>query len=277
MNVTAVGAAAGWVAVNPCGVASEVSNLNMIDLNPVPNAVAVGLTSGAVCVLSNVAVDVVLDVTGWYGPGAPLRLQALPAPLRVYDTREAGIGRRAGGSTTRCRSGPGRDAGRQHQPHRGHTARKWVRHSMGLHTDQAVHVGTQPGRRPDTTEPRGRAVGRRRNAVSVHTGAGRSGDRSAWCVGTSRWRAVDHRSGARRRYTRQVWWPTLGCRKHARRGFRFARRSGRRDRGAVERDRRRRGRAWLRRRSGPARRRVRLPATSTHSVHRRHRTRSPSV
>ena len=71
LNVTATGAAtAGFVTVFPCGAAPPLaSNLNYVANQVVPNQVTVGLgPAGDVCFTSLVDVDLVVDVTGAYGP-----------------------------------------------------------------------------------------------------------------------------------------------------------------------------------------------------------------
>lgn len=86
LNVTATNpAAAGFVTVWPCGEPRPLaSNLNMDAGQTVAGAVLVGVGDGAVCAWANVATDLVVDVQGWFGPGAGYE----PAvPRRLLDSR----------------------------------------------------------------------------------------------------------------------------------------------------------------------------------------------
>ena len=79
-------AAAGFVAVTPCGQApSGTSNLNFAAGATAANLVVVAPGSdGSICVTSNVATHVVVDVFGAFTPAASL---GLVAPARLVDTR----------------------------------------------------------------------------------------------------------------------------------------------------------------------------------------------
>ncbi len=92
LNITAVGSAgAGFLTAYPCGASVPgVSNLNMAAGQTVPNAVLVAPgVGGKVCIISSVAVDVLIDVSGYFAGGSDIRL--LAQPTRVLDTR-GGLG-----------------------------------------------------------------------------------------------------------------------------------------------------------------------------------------
>jgi hypothetical protein len=87
LTVTGVaGRSPGWVAAFPCDAPALTSVVNVEPGEIVANTAFVKLAAdGTVCVQSNVAVDVVLDVNGWVAPaGDEHRAQA---PTRLVDTR----------------------------------------------------------------------------------------------------------------------------------------------------------------------------------------------
>lgn len=87
--VHAIDAAAdAHVTVWPCDVAMPVvSSLNVSRRGSVTNAVDVRVSpAGEVCLYASAAVHLVVDLAGWYGPGATTRYHAVPAS-RVVDTR----------------------------------------------------------------------------------------------------------------------------------------------------------------------------------------------
>ena len=92
LNVTAVTPdGSGFVTVWPCAVARPLaSNLNYsrgsIDANGV---IAPVDSSGKACLYSHVATDIVVDITGWFGPGATngSEFQAI-TPRRLVDSRD---------------------------------------------------------------------------------------------------------------------------------------------------------------------------------------------
>ncbi len=90
--------APGYVTAYPCGVQPpDASNLNFMAGQTIPNAVIAQVgAGGAVCLYASTATHLVVDVNGWFPPGAgfgPL------SPDRALDTR-LGAGMRAGGSVT---------------------------------------------------------------------------------------------------------------------------------------------------------------------------------
>jgi hypothetical protein len=101
LNVTAVAPnQAAYVRVAPCGEDPLVSSLNVQAGQIVANAAVVALSaSDTLCVTANAATDVVLDVTGWYGPGGG-DSTSVQTPTRLVDTRSALGGTRlpAGGT-----------------------------------------------------------------------------------------------------------------------------------------------------------------------------------
>ena len=88
LTVTADRAAAiGYVSAYGCGSPrTETSVLNPDPKLPSPNLVVVPIdTTGRICLYTQYATDLLVDVTGWFVPeGAPLREMA---PARVLDTR----------------------------------------------------------------------------------------------------------------------------------------------------------------------------------------------
>ncbi len=91
VNVTAVGPArAGYFTVWPCGAPMPVaSNVNFTPGSVVANGVVAALgAGGAICIFSDQASDVLVDVLGWFGGGGqPAFVGA--NPLRLVDTRNA--------------------------------------------------------------------------------------------------------------------------------------------------------------------------------------------
>jgi hypothetical protein len=87
LNATAVGAAApAYLTVFPCGPLPPTSTVNYAAGEARPNNAIVGLSGGRVCVYSYAATDVLLDLTGAFGPTG---LSYKPTvPTRVLDTRQ---------------------------------------------------------------------------------------------------------------------------------------------------------------------------------------------
>ncbi|MEZ5215329.1 MAG: hypothetical protein R2705_02020 [Ilumatobacteraceae bacterium] len=104
INLTVTGPAAdGWAVIWPCGTAQpSTSNINFGVNRDAANAAVVRVgTAGALCLVSSVNADFVIDVSGYFPAGSSL--QTLGAPVRVLDTRVGsatddhwyeGIGRR---------------------------------------------------------------------------------------------------------------------------------------------------------------------------------------
>jgi hypothetical protein len=89
MNVTAVGASAdGFMTVYPCGEPVPLaSNLNYSKGRDIANSVlAKPGVGGKVCFYSDKAVDIVVDVSGYFGATSTFRPIV---PIRDLDTREA--------------------------------------------------------------------------------------------------------------------------------------------------------------------------------------------
>jgi hypothetical protein len=78
----------GFAKVYPCGEAPpDISNINFVAGRDVANQAVVKLGPGqAVCAVTSVRTDVVVDLLGWFGPGATKEF--VPAnPQRMLDTR----------------------------------------------------------------------------------------------------------------------------------------------------------------------------------------------
>ena len=77
---------AGWLVAWPCDEDRPIaSNINFVTGQTAANAVLAKIDSaGDVCVASNAAIDVVVDITGTFGPESPYHPMT---PTRVLDTR----------------------------------------------------------------------------------------------------------------------------------------------------------------------------------------------
>jgi hypothetical protein len=87
LNVTGVnGSRPGFMTVFPCsGAVPNTSTVNYVAGEARPNNTIVGLTAGAVCVYSDAATEVLVDLLGAFGPSG-LGYEPTP-PIRVLDTR----------------------------------------------------------------------------------------------------------------------------------------------------------------------------------------------
>ncbi|MBI5087944.1 MAG: putative Ig domain-containing protein [Actinobacteria bacterium] len=93
LNVTATSAAlSGYITVFSCDVARPpTSNVNFLANQTVASSVSVSLDgSGRVCLVSDVATDVVIDLNGAYSPSEGIGRLAAADPYRIADTREGG-------------------------------------------------------------------------------------------------------------------------------------------------------------------------------------------
>ena len=106
LNLTVVDAVRpGWLLAFPCGSAPPLaSNLNFLAVEDRAGAAIVGIGSGgAVCLLSNVDVNVIVDLSAYYAPVPDFGTTGVTQPLRgtrVFDSR-LGIG----GSSTALAAG----------------------------------------------------------------------------------------------------------------------------------------------------------------------------
>ena len=94
LNVTATDTAGnGYLTVHPCSVARPLaSSVNYAAGRTVPNNVTVALGStGKVCIYTQVAAHIVVDLDGWYSPTAPggAGLETV-TPSRLLDSRNSG-------------------------------------------------------------------------------------------------------------------------------------------------------------------------------------------
>jgi SpoIID/LytB domain protein len=82
----------GFISVYPCApTRPTVSNVNVPQGGTIANHVQVGVTTtGEICVYVHATMHVIVDVSGWYGPGATTDFVAV-SPTRVIDTR-IGVG-----------------------------------------------------------------------------------------------------------------------------------------------------------------------------------------
>jgi hypothetical protein len=102
LSVTAVAPGRGFFTVFPCAAGRPAtSNVNARAGIPTPNLVVAMMDSTRrICVYSNHRSDVVIDIAGWWGPGAD-RFTAI-APVRAYDSRIDGGGGRLPGGVARA-------------------------------------------------------------------------------------------------------------------------------------------------------------------------------
>ncbi len=78
-------AAAGYLVAYPCGTTTNGSTVNFSAGETVANLTLVGLSSGKVCLRSNVSVQLVVDSYGWSAGAGKLAVQS---PTRLLDTRD---------------------------------------------------------------------------------------------------------------------------------------------------------------------------------------------
>lgn len=78
----------GWIKAFPCDVTEpEVSTVNARAGRTIANGIIVPLAAdGTLCLTAMTGTDVVLDVTGWFGPATGLEFIPV-APIRLADTR----------------------------------------------------------------------------------------------------------------------------------------------------------------------------------------------
>ena len=86
LNLTATQATgAGAITLYPCGTFPPVSSLNYVPGITVANGVIAPLSpSGTLCVYAKVPTHVIIDISGWFAPGAGLSTYG---PSRIVDTR----------------------------------------------------------------------------------------------------------------------------------------------------------------------------------------------
>lgn len=91
VNVTSVNPDdQGYVNVVPAGAANTTSTVNHLPRHDSANRATVALSRGSLdVVLVGGRADVVVDVVGWYGPGATARFTPVQ-PVRAADTRTSG-------------------------------------------------------------------------------------------------------------------------------------------------------------------------------------------
>ena len=90
LNVTIVNpAGSGFATVWPCGVSRPLaSNLNFVAGQVVANNVVAPIgNDGSVCLFSNISVDVVVDIAGWFSSDASGDFIGT-TPERFIDTRD---------------------------------------------------------------------------------------------------------------------------------------------------------------------------------------------
>ncbi len=109
LNITVTGAqGAGYLTAYPCENSTpNASNLNYVQGDTVANVVIATLgASGKVCLYTDAAIDLIVDVNGYtpssapYHPLDPARLLDMRPGSTTVDHQSEGIGVRAAGSTT---------------------------------------------------------------------------------------------------------------------------------------------------------------------------------
>ena len=90
VNVTGVNASVpGFITVFPCsGLRPNTSTVNFVAGEARPNNTIVGLSSGRMCIYSDAATDILVDLLGAFGSSG-LGYQPT-SPIRVLDTRVTG-------------------------------------------------------------------------------------------------------------------------------------------------------------------------------------------
>ncbi len=92
VNVTVVNPRAdGWVLVKPCGAPSSASTINFRRNEVVPHFTFTALESGALCVVTLVETDLIIDTFAWMASDSELEMVT---PNRALDTRNGQGGRR---------------------------------------------------------------------------------------------------------------------------------------------------------------------------------------
>jgi len=89
LNLTAVSPSEnGWIRAFPCDAKEpDVSSLNpRFTLNRANSAIVPTAGDGTICLRSNVTTDVIVDITGWFGPGDHLEFVPVKS-IRMSDTR----------------------------------------------------------------------------------------------------------------------------------------------------------------------------------------------
>jgi hypothetical protein len=89
LNVTAVNTTAdkfgGYVTTYPCGTIPDVSSLNFVSNQIVPNAVIAPLSAnGTICFFAYGQTDLIVDLNGYFPTGAGFTPMS---PVRLFDTR----------------------------------------------------------------------------------------------------------------------------------------------------------------------------------------------
>lgn len=91
LNLTAIDPELpGFIRVFPCGspAGNEISSINFGQWEVRANTVVVPVTDGTVCLQANVAVDVAVDLSGYFGSSNGYKFQPL-SPVRMFDSRLA--------------------------------------------------------------------------------------------------------------------------------------------------------------------------------------------
>lgn len=111
VTLTAIaGNSPGYLAAFPCDAPGTTSVVNFASGEIVANSAFVKLgADGSVCVLSNVAIDVVVDVNGWVAPTG--KQHKAVAPTRLVDTREGTDDKRLSDGEVKRVTIPGNPAG----------------------------------------------------------------------------------------------------------------------------------------------------------------------
>jgi hypothetical protein len=80
----------GFIRVFPCGspAGNEISSINFGQWEVRANTVVVPVANGTVCMQANVAVDVAVDLSGYFGSSSGYKFQPL-SPVRMFDSRLA--------------------------------------------------------------------------------------------------------------------------------------------------------------------------------------------
>lgn len=91
VNITVTNSTAdGFAVVSPCGRSSDASTVNFLAGQTAANLAITGRSpSGSICVRTNVAADIIVDVQGWFETASSYR-PLTPSRLVVAQTSQAG-------------------------------------------------------------------------------------------------------------------------------------------------------------------------------------------
>ena len=178
----------------PCGTAPLSSNVNARSLRSTASSVLVGVgANGSVCVLTYTGSShIVVDVAGWFGPGADGLAYRPSPPVRLLDTaaQRRCPDERRDARSRRCGLRPECDCGRQHR------AGLCSRQAMWVGTDQLVDQHRAGGGHGQPHRRRRRCRRGCLRAIEHEVTPGRRPGRHIYpLIATKRWQAATTPAG----------------------------------------------------------------------------------